>query len=142
MVNGGGKLLDWYLMKTNDAVPVTSCEESEHCIEQIQTTEGVAEFKRHILETNAIYYVCAKFVDEGGVIHEVCGNGIVVDSDPPVPGSVTVVHHHNGFITRTDAITVMWEGFSDIERMKHIDILSGVETYLVSIGNYVSNKIC
>jgi hypothetical protein len=82
------------------------------------TTTGYVIFpNRYTQKSNTVYYVCAVTSSgASGQPVQVCGDGVVIDDEPPSPGTVAIDNAVNGFLGNRGHVLVTWSGFSDVER--------------------------
>ena len=134
--------ITWYLMQKPE-LPVLPSNDDPECIKEVESAEGVGIFHKTILQENMKYYICA-FSNTTVVTREYfsetleeikeCGNGFVVDNEPPIAGRVTIVSKPHGFLTSNRDLHVLWEGFKDIEVFVKNQYETGIAYYNVSLG--------
>ncbi|XP_061173567.1 uncharacterized protein LOC133182736 [Saccostrea echinata] len=136
--------ISWYIM-TENRLPLHSCTDDVACIQEIVSEDCIGYFKQIPFEKNKRYFVCA-FANKTIVKYEksleqksqisVCGNGFIIDDTSPVPGKVQIQTDFGNFLNFNKSLSLIWEGFSDIERDLIMKYTSGIEKYTYSIGTY------
>ncbi|XP_061178129.1 uncharacterized protein LOC133186811 [Saccostrea echinata] len=148
LIDAFGREVKWYLM-TEPRLPIMTCAEDVACLQATSSSDGVGQFKRILLQENKRYFICAystktffkyeKFTEERDEI-EVCGNGMIVDDSPPIPGEVSIVTDNGYFVNAEGVFVITWEQFRDIEQNAEIPYPSGIAKYEYCIGTYVGGR--
>ncbi|XP_062573120.1 uncharacterized protein LOC134235054 [Saccostrea cucullata] len=148
LTNAFGRDIKWYLM-TEPRIPNMSCSDDIACLQTTSSLDGVGQFKRILLQENKRYFICAyssktilryeKFTEEKEEI-EVCGNGMIVDDSPPIPGEVNIVTDNGYFVNTEGVFVITWENFTDMEQNAEIPFPSGIAKYEYCIGTYVGGR--
>ncbi|KAK3093029.1 hypothetical protein FSP39_010221 [Pinctada imbricata] len=144
ILNFAERSTEWFLMRKR-VTPSGSCRTDPSCIVSSVTTEGYCQFNTMSLKQQVKYFICA--VSNRSVIQREhltddleetssCGNGFVIDSEAPDPGSVKIVSNSNGFLTDPSYVHIVWEGFSDIEKQVNVPTVSGIANYKLALGSY------
>ena len=147
ILGGYGRKVKWYLMQKPES-PLRACSDDPACLKEVESTDGAGRFHRTNLQKNMKYYICAfssktfitrEFFTETLEEINTCGNGFVVDNDPPVSGEVTLMSNNYGFLTSQRNIRVLWNDFQDIDEVVNINYKSGIASYQVSLGTCTYN---
>ena len=129
------------------------CAGDDECITSATTVSGDVIFARHLskLESGRRYVVCAALstqpVGEGtaGVqrVHHVCGDGVVIDDDPPVQGTVSIANVNDGFLAGEGHVLVTWSDFTDVEAAMIVPAGDVTVNYSVALGKSgVGEVVC
>ena len=144
--------ITWYLMKKPHC-PIVTCDDDLECIKTVESSGGLGFLHKTHLHKNTKYYICAfsnktvvkrEYFSETLEEIDTCGNGFVVDSDPPIAGQVTLVSNSHVFLTSNKSVRVVWDKFRDIEKFRKTEYQTGIASYHVSLGKYskhIPNKI-
>ena len=125
--------------------PVVACDDDPECIKSVESSGGLGFLHKTLLHKNTKYYICAfsnktvvsrEYFSETLEEIDTCGNGFVVDSDPPIAGQVTLESNHHGFLTSNKSVRVVWDKFRDIDEFLETGYETGIASYHVSLGKY------
>lgn len=117
LTNSQGAKTDFFLM-TRQGLPARGdCNTDVDCVTSQTTTTGYVTFPNlHTRQrSNAVFFVCAVTSRATGGSAQVCGDGVVIDDDPPARGTVTIDNAVNSFLSNRGHMLVTWSGFSDVE---------------------------
>jgi hypothetical protein len=68
----------------------------------------------------------------------VCGDGVVIDDESPVGGTVTIRNADSGFLANHETVTVTWSGFSDVENDVTTNLLDDTTmSFSVALGGTI-----
>lgn len=147
VTNSFGREVRWFLMTEARLPAGDSCAGDTDCITSSVSDNGKVVFPRQNsdFQHGVMYYVCALLSPRGldpknhimagyNDFYRVCGDGFVVDDDPPVGGTVAITNADSGYLADGGRIMVTWEGFSDVERdVTHLPDNTTL-TYSVALG--------
>jgi hypothetical protein len=81
----------FFLMTRQGLPSLGDCTADVDCVTSTNTTTGYVIFpNRCTQKSNAVFYVCAVTSGVSGQPVQVCGDGVVIDDDPPSPGTVAI----------------------------------------------------
>nr|KAG5707970.1 hypothetical protein BaRGS_025108 [Batillaria attramentaria] len=146
-----GREITWFLMR-EARVPENAgaCAADADCVTSEVSDDGTVTFPRDKadLQGRRVYYVCASLAaldltndvqnrSAAGYpeAQEVCGNGFVVDDDPPLPGTVVISNANSGYLAYRGRVLVTWSGFSDVEKDVTDLPFQTTLNYSVALGN-------
>ena len=124
----------WYL-QTGEAL---NCEEngiSDVCIKRRETGSPVVQFRNVRFKHGVKYTSCAYTTNCG--YEQICSNGFIVDTHPPLPGQVYVGHDESYLQTDSTSIFIHWEGFQDLETETTLPYANGIKEYSYGIGEKI-----
>ena len=132
MTNSMGRNVTWFLT-TNPSVPNGDCISEPSCLSLHRSDTGTVSFPLALsrLRNGNVYFICALAdgdSDNGGI----CGDGVVIDDDPPVEGSVAIDSADSGYLGSGHRVLVTWSGFSDVETK--VRYLPDVVTFNYSVA--------
>ena len=146
VTNGHDRQVSWFLMTHPHVPPQGSCLEDPACVSgglrTVAASSSVGDsvvFPGHriVLQNGATYYVCASLLpnddtDLSGAKH-LCGDGFLVDDDPPTPGTVVIRDDYDGYLT-DGYVVAEWSGFHDVSAPYDVGALN----YWVALGEWKS----
>ena len=145
VTNGQGHRVTWFLM-TDPHVPGDEdrCVGDQDCVSErslspeedpIIGDRVVFPNNGDMLENGVRYYVCARLSADAAsnmlVPEELCGDGFLVDDDPPAPGDVAIQNAEDGYLAERE-VAVTWSGFHDASSPYDVTVLS----YRVALGEF------
>lgn len=142
ILNSGERITEWFLMRKRE-IPSLTCKAGPLCIESSVTKKGYCQFPTLSLQHQVKYYICAvsnttkvqrEQLTEVIGKASTCGNGFIIDGEPPQAGKVKIISNSGGFLTDPNYIHLTWEGFSDFEKQVNTSSLLGIANYKLAIG--------
>lgn len=107
---------EWFLMSVIEP-PKDQCSSTINCLKTLKSNSKTVIFDIKDLPPNKIYYICAKGVKSlpSGIFQPYgsCGDGFLVDANPPLKGHVVIDNSYNGFLSTFGIIVIHWDGFTD-----------------------------
>ncbi|XP_036362221.1 uncharacterized protein LOC115216576 [Octopus sinensis] len=130
---------DWFLMFVAEP-PVDQCSSTINCLKTLKSNSKTIIFDIKDIPSNKIYYICVKGVKSlpSGIFQPYgsCGDGFLVDADPPLKGHVMIENSYNGFLSTLDTIVIHWDGFTDKNTVFINPFYPRIASYSYSIGSY------
>ncbi|XP_033746935.1 uncharacterized protein LOC117332160 [Pecten maximus] len=131
----GDRPICWYLVRDshNFSQP---CEENPNCVASVVTLGGFSVFQGVNLEHEIMYFICAitKINEDAISSFQTCGNGFVIDVNPPSTGEVTIASE-KGFLVEKASLIVHWTGFQDFHGYQTLGYPTSIARFTYSIGS-------
>ena len=148
MTDSLGHSVTWFLVRDDAHVPEDGeCAADPACVTSSSSDNATVIFPgyRASLQNGGVYFVCAlvspppsssSSIGRAGALatREVCGDGFVVDDDPPSAGTVSILNANGGFLVDSGRVVVSWSGFSDARPEASSAYAVAALTYSVALG--------
>ena len=104
------------------------------CVRQKNSANNVVQFGNMRLKYAMRYFLCVHVSGGSCNQREVCSNGFIIDTLPPLPGEVFTP---NGQVLSDDtSVLICWDGFQDIETEVVMDNMKGIKEYFYGFGKH------
>lgn len=120
LTNSVKHTVTWFLVTAPRVPDEGDCDSDSSCVDSSSSNNATVVFPsyRASLQSGEVYFVCAllsplQSTENALSVHEVCGDGFLVDDHPPSAGTVSILNTNDGFLSDKHRVLVSWSGFQD-----------------------------